>query len=78
MDAERRDADKFLRDVPIEFEVVFDPKGELAKQFKVQGMPNSFVFDRDGKMVETFVGFRDAKKDEHEATLKNLLRPAGQ
>ena len=78
VDAERADADRFLRDVPIEFEIVFDPKGDLAKQFKVQGMPSSFVFDRNGNMVETFVGFREAKKSQHEATLKNLLNPAGQ
>jgi thiol-disulfide isomerase/thioredoxin len=77
VDAERRDADRFLRDVPIEFEIVFDPNGDLARQFKVQGMPSSYVFDRTGKMVETHLGFRDAKKDENEASLKNLLnRPA--
>jgi len=73
VDAERADADRFLRDVPIEFEIIFDPKGELAKQFKVQGMPSSFVFDRTGKMVETHLGFREAKKDEHETALRNLL-----
>lgn len=75
VDAERRDADRFLRDVPIDFEVVFDPNGELARQFKVKGMPSSFVFDRAGNMVETHVGFRDANKDEHEAALKKLLNP---
>ena len=73
VDAERRDADRFLRDVPIEFEVVFDPDGELAKQFKVQAMPSSYVFDRNGKIVETHLGFRDAKKDEKEAALRKLL-----
>ena len=78
VDAERADADRFLRDVPIEFEIVFDPKGELARQFKVQGMPSSFVFDRTGKMVETHLGFRDAKKDENEAALRNLLNQPAQ
>jgi len=73
VDAERADADRFLRDVPIEFEIVFDTKGDLAKQFKVQGMPSSFVFDRTGKMVETHLGFREAKKDANEASLRNLL-----
>ena len=77
VDAERRDADKFLRDVSIEFEIVFDPNGDLARQFKVQGMPSSYVFDRTGNLVETYVGFRDAKKDEHEAALRNLLNPTG-
>src|SRR3982751_3717434 len=76
VDAEHADAVRFLRDVPIEFEVVFDPRGELAKAFKVQGMPSSFVFDRSGKLVQTHLGFRDAKKDENETALKDLLQPA--
>ena len=78
VDAERADADRFLRDVPIEFEIVFDPKGDLAKQFKVQGMPSSFVFDRTGKMVETHLGFREAKKDANETSLRNLLNQPAQ
>jgi thiol-disulfide isomerase/thioredoxin len=78
VDAERADADRFLRDVPIDFEIVFDPKGDLAKQFKVQGMPSSYVFDRTGKMVDTHLGFRDAKKDEREAALRNLLNQPAQ
>jgi len=73
VDAERADADRFLRNVPIEFEIVFDPNGDLARQFEVQGMPSSYVFDRAGKMVETHLGFREAKKDEKEAALRNLL-----
>jgi len=74
VDAERGDADRFLRDVPIEFEIIFDPNGDLAKQFKVQGMPSSYVFDRSGVLVETHLGFRDAKKAEHEAALESLLK----
>jgi cytochrome c biogenesis protein CcmG, thiol:disulfide interchange protein DsbE len=73
VDAERRDADRFLRDVPIEFEVVFDPDGDLARRFNVRAMPTSYVFDRNGKMVETHLGFRDAKKTANEAALKTLL-----
>ena len=78
VDAERDEAERFLRDVPIDFEIVFDPNGELAKQFKVQGMPSSFVFDRSGTLVETHLGFRDAKKGQSEATLKNLLNQSVQ
>jgi len=78
VDAERGDADRFLRDVPIEFEIVFDPDGTLAKQFKVQAMPTSFVVDRSGKIVDTHLGFRDAEKAEHETALKNLLNQPAQ
>jgi thiol-disulfide isomerase/thioredoxin len=73
VDAERRDADKFLQAVPIDFEVVFDPQGNIAKQFKVQGMPTSYFIDRSGKVAQTHLGFREAKKDEIEATIKALL-----
>jgi cytochrome c biogenesis protein CcmG, thiol:disulfide interchange protein DsbE len=73
VDAERSDADRFLRAVPLEFEVVFDPQGGLAQRFNVQGMPSSFVFDRAGKLVESRIGFRDAQKAGHESTLKKLL-----
>jgi thiol-disulfide isomerase/thioredoxin len=73
VDAERRDADRFLREVPIEFEIVFDPKGDLARRFQVKGMPSSYVFDRNGTLVETHIGFRDAKTAENEAALKQLL-----
>ena len=74
VDAKRGDADRFLREVPIEFEIVFDPRGELAKEFKVRGMPSSYVFDRTGKLVQTHLGFRDAKKHENETALKALLQ----
>ena len=73
VDVNRDDADRFLREVPIEFEIVFDPQGELAKEFKVRGMPSSFVFDRSGKLVQTHLGFREAKKDENEARSRQLL-----
>ena len=78
VDANRDDADRFLREVPIEFEIVFDPRGELAKEFKIRGMPSSYVFDRTGKLVKTHVGFRDAKKDENEGALKALLQQSTQ
>lgn len=73
VDAERADADRFMRAVPIDFDVVFDPAGEIAKRFKLQGMPSSFVFDRAGKLVESRIGFRDAQKADHESELKRLL-----
>ena len=73
VDAERGDADKFLHDVPIDFEVVYDPQGIIAKQFKLQGMPTSFFIDRAGNLAETHLGFREAKKAEIEASIKALL-----
>jgi thiol-disulfide isomerase/thioredoxin len=73
VDAERGDAERFQHDVPIGFDVIYDPQGRLAEQFHVQGMPSSFVFDRDGKLARTLLGYRDAQRPQHEAEIQELL-----
>ena len=74
VDANRADAEKFLREVPIGFEVLYDPQGKVAEQFGLQGMPSSFVFDREGKLVHTLLGYREARRGEHETEILNLLK----
>lgn len=59
LDGERSEADEFLKAVPASFKIVYDPDGELASQYKVQGMPSSYLFDRSGKMVKTHIGFKN-------------------
>ena len=73
VDAKHADAERFMRTVPIDFDVVFDPQGELARRYQLKGMPSSFVFDRAGKLVESRIGFREAQKSAHETELKRLL-----
>lgn len=75
VDANRADAERFLRDVPIDFEVVYDAGGVLATRFEVPAMPSTFVFDRSGKLVQTHVGFRTTKRDARESELMKLLEP---
>jgi thiol-disulfide isomerase/thioredoxin len=75
VDANRADAERFLRDVPIDFEVVYDAAGVLATRFEVPAMPSTFVFDRSGKLIQTHVGFRTTKRDAREAELMKLLEP---
>ncbi len=73
VDAERADADRFLHDIPAEFDVIYDPQGTLAEQFGLQAMPSSFVYDRSGKLVRTNYGFRENRRQEHETELASLL-----
>src|SRR5690349_13946413 len=43
VDANRADAEKFLREVPIGFEVLYDPLGKLAEQFGLQEIGRAHV-----------------------------------
>lgn len=73
VDSTQADAAKFLRDVPADFQIVYDPQGTLAAQYDVPGMPSSFLIGRDGTIVARHVGFRDAARSEREAELRKLL-----
>lgn len=73
VDAERRDADRFLREVPTDFEVLFDPGGKLAQRFDVPGMPATYLFDRSGVLAENHLGFRQAQRAGFEARVSSLL-----
>ena len=74
VDANRADAEKFQREVPIGFEVLYDPEGKLAEQFGLKGMPTSFVFDRGGKLAHTLLGYRETQRSGHETEILNLLK----
>lgn len=73
VDAKPGDAARFLREVPVDFETVYDPSGQLAERYHLAGMPASFVFDRAGQLAEQHLGFRDADRARYEAALQKLL-----
>jgi cytochrome c biogenesis protein CcmG/thiol:disulfide interchange protein DsbE len=73
LDKYRADADKFLGQFHPVFDVRFDPKGELAELYKVQGMPLSVLIDRHGVVRFTHVGFRLIDGAIYEAQLRELL-----
>lgn len=73
VDREHADAERFLREVPAAFRIVYDPAGELAARYDVPGMPSSYVIGPNGDIVARHIGFRDALRAEREAQLQKLL-----
>lgn len=73
VDHDRRDAERFLAALNPSFDVRFDPKGDLAERFKVDGMPTGLVIDRHGVVRFTHIGFRPVDRTEYESQLRQLL-----
>jgi thiol-disulfide isomerase/thioredoxin len=73
VDNEKALAEEFLTQVPAKFKVFYDPKGKVARKFKLKGMPSSYIIDRSGKVVSTHVGFSDSKKPKYEQALVQLI-----
>lgn len=73
LDAEKTFATEFLNEVPADFDVLYDPKGVTARKLKVQGMPSSYLIDKNGQFVSAHRGFNDDKKVKYEQEIQALL-----
>ena len=73
VDKSRNLAAEFLQEVPANFTVAYDPQGEVADSYQVQGMPSSFIIDRSGQIRETHIGFRQEDASQLEESLQMLL-----
>jgi len=73
LDADYALAQKFLKENPASFSVIYDPKGKLAKHFKIQGMPSSMLIGRDGKIKQRHTGFFAKKIPQYQQEIEKLL-----
>lgn len=73
MDQEAILANKFLTRYPNKLTIAFDPQGEVAEQYEIMGLPNSFILNKQGEIVYKHVGFRLSELDKYEAEILSLL-----
>ena len=73
LDKDRKLADEFLKDFKVNFLVAFDESGKTAADYKLKGMPSSYLIGRDGKVYASHIGFRDDDKAMLEQAIKTLL-----
>ena len=76
VDIDRENADDFLAKHPAQFEIIYDPDGELMAQYEIQAMPTSFLFDRQGQLLGSHLGFKLEDAEELSAAIENLLKIA--
>jgi thiol-disulfide isomerase/thioredoxin len=73
LDTEQRLATEFLRENPANFSVIYDPNGELARFFKIQGMPSSLIINKLGEIKYAHSGFFTNKVSQYEQEIQQLL-----
>ncbi len=65
--------EKFLQEVPVDFTVLRDEKGEWADKYVVESMPTSFIIDKNGVVQKIHHGFASDDIKELEAKITELL-----
>ena len=73
VDKDRDRAERFLSETPADFSIVYDPKGELATDYKITGMPGGVLIDRAGHVRFQHAGFSGKQKGMYEEQLQSLL-----
>ena len=73
VDHDRSAADRFLHDHPADFKIIYDPTGQVASQYKVKGMPMSFIIGRDGKIRSSHIGFFENQEDNYASQINDAI-----
>jgi thiol-disulfide isomerase/thioredoxin len=73
LDAKREDADRFLRQYPATFAVVYDGTGAAPRAYDVKAMPSSYIVDPGGRIAAIEHGFRDERRPAMEDTIRSLM-----
>jgi cytochrome c biogenesis protein CcmG, thiol:disulfide interchange protein DsbE len=70
----RRDARRFAERFRLTFPLVFDGPGDTLSGWGVTGFPETFVLDREGKVVQAFLG--DVSSDDEKRELRAAIERA--
>lgn len=73
LDKDRKLANEFLEQMKVNFLIAFDESGKSAAEYKLKGMPSSYLIGRDGKVYASHIGFRERDKAQLEQAIKALL-----
>lgn len=60
----RADALRFMERFDLTFPVVRDGSGDTIREYGVTGFPETFVLDREGRVVEAFAGAVNSDEDK--------------
>ena len=73
LDTEQALAQAFLDKVPTQIPIVYDPKGKIASDYQLLGMPSSYLIDKEGKIRFSHKGFFTRSQSMYEQELVLLL-----
>ena len=73
LDTEKALAQEFLDKVPANMPIIYDPQGNIASDYKLVGMPSSYLIDKKGNIRFSHKGFFTASLPKYEQELVLLL-----
>lgn len=74
VDDDESKADVLLKDIEVNFPVLYDTDGNISKLYDVSAMPTTVIVDRDGNQRMLHLGYVPGDQDKYEKIIKKLIR----
>ena len=73
LDTERDKAKRFLKIIPADFTIAYDPSGKVPEFYQLSVVPSLYLINREGKIVYKHSGFRSSQSEKLESKIQQLL-----
>ncbi|MGB2377031.1 MAG: TlpA family protein disulfide reductase, partial [Luminiphilus sp.] len=73
IDVVEEDAWDFLARYAVDYPVVIDTEGDIARLFAVDGMPSGYLLDAEGRVREIHIGFKRGDELKLAESIKKML-----
>ena len=74
VDADTKDAEKWLAATPVTFPVLFDKESKVSQLYDVDAMPSSVFIDRKGNVRYLHRGYKAGDESEYLNQIRALLK----
>ena len=70
----REKVEAFVSEYGLDFPVLLDPESSISRLLQTVGVPETFVLDRQGRIVKRLIGATDWNSPGNQALIEELLR----
>ncbi len=74
VEANTKDAERWLAETPVSFPVVFDKDSAVSKRYDVNAMPSTVFIDRQGNVRYLHRGYKPGDESEYLNQIRALLK----
>lgn len=67
------DVGAFVRELGLDFTILLDPSAQVLRRYRINGLPTTFLIDREGRVVEKMVGPAEWDQPPHSTRIRRLL-----
>lgn len=67
--------ERFRERLSLSFPIAMDSGQEVSRRYQTTGFPESILIDRDGRVIERYIGPRDWDLEVYAERIQRLLAP---